>query len=422
MTEHADVVIVGGGAAGLMAAVAAGQAGAHPLIIEKNKKPGVKILMSGGSRCNITHNCENSGIIKAFGPRGKFLHSALAGFTTRDTVRFFEDAGVPTKIEDTGKVFPVSNRAHHVLDALVAEAEQAGTTMAFLEPCLGIEPEGDQLAVITGNRRIVSNAVILTTGGLSFPGCGTTGDGYAMATRLGHTIVPTRPALVPLALREPWIAEMAGLTIPDVGLTLWDGAREAGKSRGSHLFTHQGISGPAPLNLTRFDASWHNTSALALTMDFLPGAQEAELDAWLRDESLAQGRKLLSVVLAERIPRTLGDRILEECGQARDRRAAGLSRDDRKRIAGAMKGLRCGIARHLGYEKAEVTSGGVDLREVDSRSMVSLKHPALFLAGEILDLDGPIGGYNFQAAWSTGWLAGTRAAARAAESQNKSHD
>lgn len=414
MTDSADVVVVGAGAAGLMAAVAAGRTGARVLLIEKNKKPGVKILMSGGSRCNITHDCDNAGIIKAFGPKGKFLHSALAAFGTRDAVAFFEAAGVPTKVEETGKVFPVSNRAHHVLEALVEEVRKAGGLFSFLEPCKAIEPVNEVLRVVTPARAIHAKSVILTTGGQSFPGCGTTGDGYALAKTMGHTIISTRPALVPLALRESWVAELAGLTIPDVGLTLYEGGREIGKSRGSNLFTHQGVSGPAPLNLTRYEADWSTPSLLTLAMDFLPGNPAQEVDVWLRDESLAHGKQLLSVVLSGRVPRGLADRILTETGFAVGRRAAGLSKNDRRMLVDAIKGLRCGILRDLGFEKAEVTSGGVNLREVDSRSMNSLKHPALYLAGEILDLDGPIGGYNFQSAWSTGWLAGTKAAARLA--------
>lgn len=410
MTEFADVVVVGAGAAGLMAAVAAGRAGARVFLVEKNKKPGVKILMSGGSRCNITHNCDNMGIIKSFGPKGKFLHSALAGFGTRDAVAFFEAAGVPTKVEETGKVFPVSNRAHHVLEALVAEVEKTGGVFHYLEPCKAIEPVGSDLEVVTQARTIQAKAVILTTGGQSFPGCGTTGDGYGLAKRLGHTIIPTRPALVPLALRESWVAEMAGLTISDVMLTLWEGGKEIGKSRGSNLFTHQGISGPAPLNLTRHHAAWNQPNSLSLSMDFLPGNSTQEVDAWLRDESVAHGRQLLSVVLSGRLPRGLADRVLAESGLAVDRRAAALSKEDRRRMVDNIKGLRFGILRDLGFEKAEVTSGGVNLREVDSRTMKSMKHPSLYLAGEILDLDGPIGGYNFQSAWSTGWLAGTKAA------------
>ena len=410
MAELADVVVVGAGAAGLMAAVAAGRAGARVLIIEKNKKPGVKILMSGGSRCNITHNCDNLGIIKAFGPKGKFLHSALASFGTRDAVAFFEAAGVPTKVEETGKVFPVSNRAHHVLEALVTEVEKAGGVFSFLEPCEVIEPTADGLDVVTPLRRIHSKAVILTTGGQSFPKCGTTGDGYGFARNLGHTIVPVRPALVPLALREQWVAGLSGLTIPDVGLTLFEGEREIGKSRGSHLFTHHGISGPAPLNLTRNEAGWNKPETLTLAMDFLPSSPVQDVEAWIRDESIAHGKQLLSVVLSGRLPRGLADQVLAESGLPVDRRAAALSKEERRKLVNNIKGLRCGILRDLGFEKAEVTSGGVNLREVDSRTMNSLKHPALYLAGEILDLDGPIGGFNFQSAWSTGWLAGTKAA------------
>lgn len=410
-----EIVVIGAGAAGLMAAIAAGRSGAKVLVLEKNKKAGVKILMSGGSRCNITHDCDNIGIIKAFGPRGKFLHSALASFGTRDTVAFFEAAGVPTKVEETGKVFPVSNRAHHVLDALIAESVNAGARISLLEPCRGLEVRGENLVVITPEREIEAKAVILTTGGKSFPGCGTTGDGYALASMFGHQIIPTRPALVPLALRETWVAQLAGMTMGDVGLALEENGHLRGKTRGSNLFTHLGVSGPAPLNLTRFPASWECPQGLSLLIDFLPGLALGEVDEWLRQETNSRGRQLVSVVMSDRLPRGLADRLLVETGLEPDRRAAGLSRDQRLTLAKKIKNLRFGIQRTLGFEKAEVTSGGVDLREVDSRSMQSLIIPSLYFAGEILDLDGPIGGFNFQAAWSTGWLAGIKASAKLAK-------
>jgi len=410
-----EIVVIGAGAAGLMAAIAAGRSGAKVLVLEKNKKAGIKILMSGGSRCNITHDCDNLGIIKAFGPRGKFLHSALAAFGTRDTVAFFEAAGVPTKIEETGKVFPVSNRAHHVLDALIAESVNSGARISLLEPCRGLEVRGDNLVVITPERAIEARAVILTTGGKSFPGCGTTGDGYALASKFGHQVVPTRPALVPLALRESWVPQLAGMTMSDVGLTLEEKGHLLGKTRGSNLFTHLGVSGPAPLNLTRFPASWESPDGLSLLMDFLPGLELGEVDEWLRQETNSRGKQLVSVVMSGRLPRGLADRLLVETGLEPDRRAAGLSRDQRLILAGKIKNLRFGIQRTLGFEKAEVTSGGVDLREVDSRSMQSSIIPSLYFAGEILDLDGPIGGFNFQAAWSTGWLAGSKASAKLAK-------
>src|SRR3954469_12555136 len=214
-----DAVIIGAGAAGLMAAIHAAERGRRVLLLEKGKKPGVKILMSGGTRCNITHNCDARGIVEAFGPNGKFLHSALANLGPRETVAFFNGEGVPTKGEETGKVFPVSDRALDVLDALLKRLARSGATLAITEPLKDVEthPEGGFRAY-TSSRTLTAERVLITTGGKSYPGCGTTGDGYAIAQKFGHTIVSTKPALVPLTVQPEWIRELQGITLPDVNL------------------------------------------------------------------------------------------------------------------------------------------------------------------------------------------------------------
>jgi len=373
-----DAVVIGAGAAGLMAAIHAAERGRRVLLLEKGRKPGVKILMSGGTRCNITHDCDARGIVAAFGPNGKFLHSALAALGPRDTVDFFHAEGVPTKIEDTGKVFPVSDRAIDVLDALLGRLR----------------------------RDLTAERVLITTGGKSYPGCGTTGDGYAFAATFGHTMVPTRPALVPLTVQASWVGELRGITLPDVTLKVVADGKSLTSRRGSMLFAHFGLTGPAPLDVSRAVSGHPSPATLALEADLLPGEPEQSFDEFLRTESLASGKKQLAVVLADKLPRRVCDQLLNLTGLPLDRKAAALSKADRHALVAGVKRLRLPLRGTLGFEKAEVTAGGVSLDEVDSRTMQSKRAVGLYFAGEVLDLDGWIGGYNFQSAWSTGWLAG----------------
>ncbi|HKI34864.1 MAG TPA: NAD(P)/FAD-dependent oxidoreductase [Gemmataceae bacterium] len=405
-----DVAVIGAGAAGLMAALRAADLGRRVLLLEKNRRPGVKILMSGGTRCNITHATDNRGIVEAYGPPGRFLHSALAAFSVQDTIDFFEGEGVLTKVEETGKVFPVSNKAADVLDALLRRLHRSGATLALGEPVLDLERRESGFSLSTPARTLSARRIILTTGGQSYPGSGTTGDGYTFAGKFGHTIVPPRPALVPITVGVPWVAQLRGLTIPDTALRVLEGTRPLASRRGSLLFAHFGLSGPVILDVSRVVSGHARPESLTLEIDFLPAVKEPELDEFLRAESLASGKKQLAVVLSDHLPRRLCDALLAASGMPIDRRAAALSKPDRAKLVQSVKRLRLPIKGTLGFGKAEVTAGGVALDEVDSRSLRSKKVPELFLAGEVLDLDGPIGGYNFQAAWSTGWLAGTRAA------------
>jgi predicted Rossmann fold flavoprotein len=404
-----DVIIAGAGAAGLMAAIRAAERGRRTLLLEKNRKPGVKILMSGGARCNITHATDNRGIVAAYGPSGKFLHSALAAFSVQETLAFFEAEGVATKVEETGKIFPVSDRALDVLNALLRRLERSGAELALAEPLRDLHRVDGGFSGVTPARTLFAPKVIITTGGQSYPGSGTTGDGYTLAAKFGHTIVPPRPALVPLTVNAPWTAELRGITLPDTGVKIIENGEVLIARRGSTLFAHFGLSGPVILDVSRVVSGHPEPATLQLDLDFLPGTKEPELDEFLRAESLAQGKKQLAVVLAERLPRRLCDAILVLSGLGVDRRAAALSKSDRAKIVANVKRLRVPVRGTLGFEKAEVTAGGVALDEVDSRDMQSKLTPGLYLAGEVLDLDGPIGGYNFQAAWSTGWLAGDSA-------------
>ena len=409
-----DVVVVGAGAAGLVAGATAAERGKRTLVLEKNRKPGVKILMSGGTRCNITQDTDNRGIVEAFGRQGPFLHSSLAALSVQDTIEMFEREGVATKVEATGKIFPQSDKAADVLAALVRRLERTACTLALDEPLLEVERIEDGGFRLTTSKRIVSTAkLLITTGGQSYPLCGTIGEGYRWAAQFGHTIVPPRPALVPVTTAAAWVRELKGITISDVAVRVLDQAADTGgktrplaERRGSFLFTHFGLSGPVMLDVSRKISGHPRPQSLMLEVDFLPQMANSEFDETLRSQAAANGKKHLVTLLPESLPRRLAETLLKVAGVAPDIKGAELGHKARAAVVDACKRAMIPISGTCGFKKAEVTAGGVSLTEVDSRTMQSKIQQNLFLAGEVLDLDGPIGGYNFQAAWSTGFLAG----------------
>jgi predicted Rossmann fold flavoprotein len=407
--DHWDVVVVGAGAAGLVAAFAAAERGRRTLLLEKNMRPGIKILMSGGTRCNITQATDNRGIVAAYGAAGNFLHSPLAALSVQDTIAMFEAEGVRTKVEETGKVFPVSNKASHVLAGLMARFERSGAALALEEPLLGLNRPDDSFELLTPRRTLRTANVILTTGGQSYPGSGTTGDGYRIAAEFGHTIIRPRPALVPLTTTAPWVLGLRGVTLPDVAVRIMEAGRALASRRSSLLFAHFGLTGPAALDVSRVVSGHPQPASLVAEIDLMPDRGEQQLSEWLRDESASSGKKQLAAVIGQFLPRRLAEIVLQLAAVAAERRSAEVTKDERNRVVRTLKHLTVPLSGTLGFKKAEVTAGGISLAEVDSRTMQSKLVPQLFFAGEILDLDGPIGGYNFQAAWSTGWLAGSNA-------------
>jgi len=420
-----DVVIVGAGAAGLFAAIRAAENGRRVLVLEKNPRAGVKILMSGGTRCNLTHATDAAGVIAAYGRQGRFLHSALAALDPEAVVQLFQREGVATKVEPGGKVFPASDKAADVLNALLRRLRRSGAELAFEEPLLRLATGGAGFRLTTARREVEAGSVIVTTGGKSYPGCGTTGDGYAWAADFGHQIVTPRPALTPILTDAEWVKPLSGLTLPEVAVQVCESAAAVeappapgprrkmpappgtrAAARGSFLFTHFGLSGPVALDVSRVISGHPQPQSLELRCDFWPTESAEELGRWLDERCRREGSRQVDGFLAERWPRRLVQSLADLAEVCVTRRAAETPKRDRQRWIEAVKATRIPVRGVMGFRKAEVTAGGVSLDEVDSRTMQSKRVPGLYFAGEVLDLDGPIGGYNFQAAFSTGWLAG----------------
>ena len=406
-----DVLVLGAGAAGMLCAVRAAERGKRVLVLEKNTKPGVKILMSGGTRCNLTHSASASEIADAYarlvgGAEGKtkarFLRTALGKLTPDSVVAMFAAEGLATKIEATGKVFPASDRALDVQRTLLRMLDRAGASLALGEGVTSLERNEEGYVVTTTKRTISTPKLVIAVGGQSYPGCGTTGDGYAWAKALGHRIAPPRPALVPLTSHERWACELQGVTLSDVRVRLQEGdMKPVADRRGSFLFTHFGLSGPAVMDASRFVTERPGAGWQAVC-DFVPSLDEQHL----LDALQAGGARGLLNVVAEWTPRRLAESIVTRAGAPLDRKLAELSKLERRAVIDGLKRSAIPLVGSLGFKKAEVTAGGVDLSEIDPKTMESRLSPGAYFIGEVLDLDGPIGGYNFQAAFSTGALAG----------------
>ncbi len=424
-----DVLILGAGAAGLCSAIRASELGLRVLLLEKNRRPGVKILMSGGTRCNITNarglrdlrvvsgpidpafdpkNCRGiRSIQQAFGDGGRFLGPALRSFGVEETVDLFESEGVRTKVEGNGKIFPVSDRATDVLDALLRRLKRSGAELRTDCPALGVEPVENGFEVSTPSGPIRGRRLVLAVGGQSYPGCGTTGDGYAIARQFGHTIIEPRPALVPIQIQADWTKRLKGITLPDVKAKI---VKAQGPSllerREAVLFAHFGLTGPAILDVSRAVARHLGAEPLFLDLDLVPDSTIETLETQLQAACRA-GKRLVAGILPADLPRRVADALLAFSEIPLDRVGPELSKMERKRLVSNLKRLRLPLAGTLGFAKAEVTSGGVCLDEVNPETLESRLQAGLHFIGEVLDLDGLIGGYNFQAAWSTGWLSGS---------------
>jgi predicted Rossmann fold flavoprotein len=416
LPHRCDVVIVGAGAAGLMTAIharARAHSTPHVVLLDGAAKPGAKILVSGGSRCNVTNAIVNERDF--FGGKSTIVRRILRGFPVAETVAFFDTLGIALREEPGGKLFPVSNRSRDVLDALVRATTSAGVDLQASTRVLAIARDGDSFAVTTTRGSIAAHAVVLATGGLSLPKTGSDGAGYDFARALGHTIVPTTPALVPLLLATTNAvhSELSGVS-HDVEVAVWIDGSLALRQTGSLLWTHVGVSGPVILDASRHWARARlDERSVRVTINMYPGQSFSTVDeAWI-DVARRRPTATIRSTLANDLPDAVADAVLRTLELDGRVTLARFARDDRRRLVSALVEWPLAVTDTRGYNFAEVTAGGVALTEIDPASMESRTCPGLFLVGEILDVDGRIGGFNFQWSWATGRIAGAALAGRA---------
>ncbi len=407
------IVVIGAGAGGMLAAGRAAAAGARVLLLEKMRSPGRKVGITGKGRCNLTNIAPLPEFIDHFGRNGRFLRQPFHRFFAPELMEFFQSLGLDLVTERGGRVFPASGRAPEVVAALRGWLGREGVELHRSAPAEGIIVEqGMVRGVFCQGRRISARAVILATGGASYPATGSTGDGYRMAGAAGHRIVPVRPALVPLVTGGDVTSGMAGLRLRNTGVRLVVDSRRRARQFGELEFTDHGVSGPTVLTLSgaAVDAL-RQARRVELVLDLKPALDEGRLDARLQRDFARRAREPLASVLRGLLPRQMVPVCLKLTGLPPDRAAGQVRSGQRRRLRSWLKDFRLQVTGHRPLAEAIVTAGGVDLREVDSRTMQSRLVAGLFFAGEVLDLQGDTGGYNLQAAFSTGWLAGRSAAA-----------
>lgn len=421
--DRRTIVVIGAGAAGMMAAAVAARRGCQVFLLEKNRKTGVKILMSGGTRCNLTHDTDARGITEAFGHARRFLQPSVGRFPPAQVIEHFAAIGVSTKREATGKIFPHSDRALDVRDALHRDMLDAGVRLELQSAVQGIgtAPDGRwrvSTRSANGQNELLADRVIVTAGGRSWPGCGTTGDAYGWLSKLGHTILCPRPALVPLLGGTEATRSLSGLTLDDVGVAIRDGKKGSSQRalihrRASWLFTHFGFSGPAAMDVSGTLTAADSIDNRKLFLDTLPEVSETQLREILTQRSGGAGKQTVASLISKWLPSRLAAVIAEACGartDAGDKTLAEFSNASVNGLIEQLKRWHLPVHGTRGFAKAEVTAGGVSLAEVDSRTLHSRRANGLYIAGEVLDVDGWIGGYNFQAAFSTGRAAAIAAA------------
>ena len=405
-----DVIVIGGGAAGMLAAGVAARRGARVVLLERNSFFGKKLRITGKGRCNLTNDCSVGEVLSNIPTGGRFLHSAVNGFTPRDVMDYFTSLGVALKTERGGRVFPQSDKASDIVDALQGVLAKHGVECRHTRARELIIKDGRISGVRSASDAISCGAVILAAGGMSYPATGSTGDGYKMAEAAGHTITPLRGSLVPLAAEPELCSRMQGLTLKNVRLQAFDGSeRPVFEDFGELLFTHFGISGPITLSASAHMRDFTGKKYYIL-LDLKPGLEEAKLDARvLRDFSKFSNRDF-SNALGELLNRLMIPVIIEKSGTPPDMKVHSINREQRKGLVRLIKSFRIDIDGPRPIDEAIITSGGIELREINPKTMESKLVKGLFFAGEIIDADAYTGGFNLQIAWSTAYAAACGAA------------
>jgi predicted Rossmann fold flavoprotein len=421
-----DLIVIGGGPAGLMAAGRAGECllrksaeadslrrtecHARVLLLEKNKQLGAKLLLTGKGRCNLTNNISARELVKAFGSPGKFLFSALSRFSPADTIDFFESRGVKIKIEGNQRAFPKSDKARDALEALLDYLRQAKVAISTGATVKKIVHKNNLITkiILTDGRELSAKNYLLAVGGQSYPLTGSVGDGYGWLASLGHTIIKPLPALTPIIVKNKFVKELEGVSLAEAKFTWKKNGKTIDSRIGEAIFTADGLSGPAILAVSGLIA--RSLPGVKLIIDFFPAEDLASLDSSLQKLFAANNNRQIKTALIGWLPPKLVAVLLRLAKISPEIKINRLTRGDRQTLVKLTKSFELEVEKVAGFDKAMLTAGGVDLKEVDSRTMRSKLIGNLFLAGEILDLDGPTGGFNLQACWSTGRLAGESAA------------
>ena len=407
------IIVIGAGAGGCMAAIKAAESGADVLLIEKNEKIGRKLMISGKGRCNVTNNCTMlNELIENVPTNGRFLHSSFSNFMPIDTMDFFEGEGVELKIERGNRVFPVSDKASDIVDALQRKLNK----LKVMRVCgcvrsLIIEDETAKGVVLDDGEEVFGDAVVIATGGVSYPGTGSTGDGYELAKQAGHEIIPLKPSLVPLECHEGFCSELQGLSLRNVSITVRDSEtyKEVYADFGEMLFTHFGVSGPIILS-----ASCHlkdiKPKKYEIHIDLKPALTYEQLDQRVIREFSETPNKNFINVLDRLLPKKLVPVVVKLSGIKPSTKVNQITREQRSRLVVLLKDLKLTVLGFRPIEEAIVTSGGVSTKEINPKTMESKKCRRLFFAGEVVDVDAYTGGFNIQIAFSTGFTAGMWAA------------
>jgi len=407
-----DVAVIGGGPAGIMAAGRAAELGAKVVLIEKNKKLGQKLLITGKGRCNITNaEFDLRQLVANYGKSGKFLFHAFSVFGPQDVINFFEQLGLPTKIERGRRVFPTSDRADEVVSALTKYLTKNKVNILFDSPVVKIIHHNNKIEkLVLRDSEITAKNYIISTGGKSYPSTGSTGEGFRWAVDLGHHIKELSPALVPIKTKEPWIKELQGLSLKNVTIGVYQKGKKELSEFGECLFTHFGLSGPIILEMSKKVGELLKNGEVILSLDLKPALDFATLDKRAQSDFKKYQNKSFKNCLGDLLPRKLIPVIIKLSNINPEKKANSITKEERQGLVKLLKNLPMTATGLMGFDTAIITSGGVVLNEIDNKTMKSKIIDNLFLAGEMIDIDGPTGGFNLQLCWSTGYLAGESAA------------
>ncbi len=405
------IIIIGGGAAGIMAAGRAADLGADVTLLEKMPQMGIKISITGKGRCNLTSGEDMDRFIEAFGPNGRFLRNAFARFFSNDLIDFFESIGIKTMLERGMRIFPLSGSAKDVVKAMVMYLNKQGVKTIVNTTVKEMLVKDNKIIGVDTNKGVFhGDAVILATGGASYPETGSTGDGYDMAERLGHAIIPIRPALVPLEVKETYVKELQGLALNHVTASVYLDGEKIAEAFGEMLFTHFGLSGPIILTLSKTVVDSLPKGKVEISLDLKPAISKEKLDLRFLREIKEHSNKNFDNLLENLLPQSMIPVFVKLAGIPHDKKVHQITQKERMELIALLKDMRFGIAKSRPLKEAIVTAGGVSTKEIDPKTMESKIIKNLFICGEVIDVDAKTGGYNLQAAFSTGWVAGTMAA------------